>query len=79
MEGTAPMTVEGWSVLHLVAWGMFLPQKIGRSRALDFLLGDKNGPQLDPNVAAAGPADDWVEPTGGELEHDPIAQSNRCE
>lgn len=66
MAGPTAMTVEGWSVVHLVAWGKFLPRKIGRGRAMDYILGDKDGPKLDPNIAATGPADDWVEPAGGE-------------
>ena len=59
-------TLEGWSVVHLVAWGMFIPPKMGRDRAMDYLLGDKSGPKLNPNVAALGPSDSWVEPEGGE-------------
>ena len=66
MNNPATMTPEGWSVVHLVAWGMFIPPKMGRSRAMNYLLGDKDGPKLDPNVAALGPADGWVEPEGGE-------------
>lgn len=62
----APManttTAEGWSVVHLTAWGMFLPPKMGRARAVEYLLGDAKGPQLDPNVAAPGPAEGWAEP-----------------
>ena len=55
-------TAEGWSVVHLTAWGMFLPPKMGRARAVEYLLGDAKGPQLDPNVAAPGPAEGWAEP-----------------
>ena len=54
-------------MVHLTAWGMFLPQKIGRARALEYLIGDKNGPELDVNTPAAGPADGWVD-SGGAFE-----------
>eukprot|EP01043_Picozoa_sp_COSAG02_P071528 COSAG02_NODE_13107_length_1445_cov_1.367013_2_plen_104_part_01 len=36
MDDPATMTAEGWSVVHLVAWGMFIPPKMGRSRAMDY-------------------------------------------
>ena len=60
----AGKTPEGWSAVHLTAWGVFLPQKIGRARALEYLIGDQNGPRLDVNDAAAGPRDGWVHSGG---------------